>query len=77
MELNLGNKEWLEDIAAYSTTTLALLNKKAEQTKQMSESDQIMSEICMGYLYLLYMADTQGGLSNTRSVGNILNRTIH
>ena len=77
MELNLDNKEWLEDIAAYSTSTLALLNRKAEKSKQISDGDQMMSEICMGYLYLLYVANSEGVLDLPESIGNALNRTVH
>ena len=76
MELNLGNKEWLEDIAAYSTSTLALLNRKAQESKKISDGDQVMSEICIGYLYLLHTLNTQGILE-TKSIGNALNRTVH
>lgn len=76
MELTLDNKEWLEDIAAYSTSTLALLNRKAEKSKQISDGDQVMSEICIGYLYLLHTLNTQGILE-TKSIGNALNRTVH
>ena len=47
MELTVQNKEWLEDIAAYSTSTLELLNRKATQSKKISDGDQVMSEICI------------------------------
>lgn len=67
---------WLEEVAMSCTSTLAHLNRKAQQTKVISDGDQVMSEICMGYLYLLHMASSEGILQG-RSVGNTINRTIH
>ena len=68
---------WLEDLAVSCTSTLSVLNRKAARTKQISDGDQIMSEICMGYLYLLYVANSEGVLDLPESIGNSLNITIH
>ena len=67
---------WLDEVAMSCTSTLAHLNRKAEQTKQISDGDQVMSEICMGYLYLLHMASSEGIL-HTRSIGNTTTRILH
>ena len=44
--------EWLEEVAKTCSVTLAVLNKKAEHEGYISEADQMMSDVCMGYLYL-------------------------
>ena len=76
--MDLGSTAWLEDIAAYSSSTLAILHRKAEEQKTITDGDQIMSEICMGYLYLLNIAHSEGILNNLKSVGNSrFKHTIH
>ena len=50
------NKEaWLEGVAITCSSTLSALNKKAEAERCITDEDQMMSEICMGYLYLLHI----------------------
>jgi hypothetical protein len=71
---------WLEEVAATCSVTLSILNKKAEQDGHVSEPDQVMSNICMGYLYLLNVCDSAGVLDdfvNQHQIGTVLNRTIH
>ena len=46
---------WLEEVAKTCSVTLAILNTKAENEGYISEADQMMSDVCMGYLYLLNM----------------------
>ena len=76
--MSIDTTVWLEDIATYSTSTLAILHQKAEEQKTITDSDQIISEICMGYLYLLNVAHSEGILNNSRSIGNHrLKHTIH
>ena len=55
--------EWLEEVAKTCSVTLSILNKKAKNKGYISEADQMMSDVCMGYLYLLNVCDTEGVLS--------------
>ena len=48
-----NNAVWLEQIALTCSMTLRLLNKKAEEQGKVAEEDQLMSEVCMGYLLSL------------------------
>mgnify|MGYP003140317082 CR=1 FL=1 len=75
----MEHTEWLEQIAATCSMTLSLLNKKAEEKGIVAEEDQLMSEVCMGYLYLLNVCDSTGALESysEHSIGKILNNTIH
>tara|TARA_R110002020_G_scaffold122775_2_gene278616 strand:+ start:67 stop:291 length:225 start_codon:yes stop_codon:yes gene_type:complete len=72
------NKEaWLEGVAITCSSTLSLLNKKAEANREISDDDQIISEICMGYLYLLHLAHEEGVLTQDTLLGKSFKRTIH
>ena len=79
MELKLDKSLWLEQIAVTCSMTLNLLHKKAEEKGEIVEEDQLMSDVCMGYLYLLNVCDSTGVLENypDDKIGNVLNRTIH
>ena len=44
---------WLDDVAETGTITLNVLQKKAEQRGKLSHADQTMTDLCLGYLYLL------------------------
>ena len=70
---------WLEQIAVTCSMTLNLLNKKAEEQGLIVEEDQLMSDVCMGYLYLLNVCDSTGALENypDEKIGNVLHKTIH
>ena len=69
--------EWLEEVAKTCSVTLAILNKKAEARGNISEADQMMSDVCMGYLYLLNVCDSEGVLLELPIVETIINTTIH
>ena len=72
------NKEaWLEGVAITCSSTLSSLNKKAEANKHISDEDQMLSEVCMGYLYLLHLAQQEGVLTEDTLLGKTLKRTIH
>jgi hypothetical protein len=72
------NKEaWLEGVAITCSSTLSALNKKAEAERYITDEDQMMSEICMGYLYLLHIAQSEGVLTQDTLLGKNLTRTIH
>ena len=72
------NKEaWLEGVAITCSSTLSSLNKKAEANKHISDEDQMLSEVCMGYLYLLHLAQQEGVLAEDTLLGKTLKRTIH
>jgi|TARA_R100001443_G_scaffold111540_1_gene124395 hypothetical protein len=72
------NKEaWLEGVAITCSSTLSSLNKKAEANKHISDEDQMLSEVCMGYLYLLHIAQQEGVLTEDTLLGKTLKRTIH
>ena len=69
--------EWLEEVAKTCSVTLAVLNKKAEHEGYISEADQMMSDVCMGYLYLLNVCDSEGVLLEAQIVETITEKTIH
>ena len=72
------NKEaWLEGVAITCSSTLSALTKKAEAERHISDEDQMMSEICMGYLYLLHIAQSEGVLTEDTLLGKTLTRTVH
>ncbi len=72
------NKEaWLEGVAITCSSTLSALNKKAEADRCITDEDQMMSEICMGYLYLLHIAQSEGVLTQDTLLGKNLIRTLH
>ena len=69
--------EWLEEVAKTCSVTLAVLNKKAEHEGYISEADQMMSDVCMGYLYLLNVCDSEGVLLEAPIVETITEKTIN
>ena len=69
--------QWVEEVAKTCSVTLAILNKKAENEGYISEADQMMSDVCMGYLYLLNVCDTEGVLLEAPIVKTITEKTIH
>ena len=75
--MSIDAQAWLEEVAQNCTSTLAVLSRKAEKTKEVTEGDQIMSEICMGYLYLLYKANEEGLLETIEPIGTVLKDTLH
>ena len=44
---------WLDEVAETCTITLNVLQKKAETMGRLSHADQTMTDLCLGYLYLL------------------------
>ena len=50
---------------------------KAQRKKEITDGDQVMSEICMGYLYLLHKANEEGILESGESIGELINIKIH
>ena len=69
--------QWLEEVAKTCSVTLAILNKKAEARGNISEADQMMSDVCMGYLYLLNVCDPEGVLLEAPIIETITTTTIH
>ena len=46
-------ENWLREVTAICNTTLDILNDKVETEGRISTADQVMTDLCMGYLYLL------------------------
>ena len=46
-------EDWLKEVSDICTTTLEILNDKVESEGRISTADQVMTDLCMGYLYLL------------------------
>ena len=69
--------EWLEEVAKTCSVTLAILNKKAVTHGVISDADQMMSDVCMGYLYLLNVCDSEGVLLEAPIIETITTTTIH
>ena len=74
---SISTQVWLEEVAHTCATTLTRLSKKAEITKEVTDGDQVMSEICMGYLFLLHRANEEGLLEAVEHIGKTLDITIH
>ena len=74
----ISTQVWLEEVANSCAYTLASLNRKAQATKQITDGDQVMSDICMGYLFLLHKANEEGLLESVEPfIGKQLDITIH
>ena len=73
----INTQFWLEEVANNCAHTLASLNNKAQTKKEITNGDQVMSEICMGYLYLLHKANEEGILESVEPIGDILDIKIH
>jgi hypothetical protein len=73
----IDKEAWLEGVAITCSSTLSLLNKKAAADRHISDEDQIMSEICMGYLYLLHVAHEEGVLDQATQLGKTFNPVLH
>ncbi len=69
--------QWLDEVAKTCSVTLAVLNTKAENEGYISEADQMMSDVCMGYLYLLNVCDQEGVLLEAPIFRTITDKTIH
>ena len=46
-------ENWLREVSDICTNTLEILNDKVETEGRISTADQVMTDLCMGYLYLL------------------------
>lgn len=68
---------WLHHVGEVCTTTLELLNEKAENEGYVSHADETMKELCIGYLYLLGLCDSQGLLIDELPSTIKNNITIH
>lgn len=72
---------WLDDVAETCQVTLNMLNKKAENRGELSNADQTMTNLCLGYLYLLALCDRAEVFedSNLNTFTDIIdkNQTIH
>ena len=76
--MSINTQAWLEDLAVSCKSTLGVLNRKAERAKSMSDSDQAMSDICMGYLYLIHTANSEGLLDRMPELTiTTIERTVH
>tara|TARA_R100000656_G_scaffold124101_1_gene101541 strand:- start:175 stop:417 length:243 start_codon:yes stop_codon:yes gene_type:complete len=74
--------QWLDQVAKTCSATLSILHKKAQSEGHISDADQMMSDVCMAYLYLLSVCDAEGTLTDTdvpfiSALTNKLNTTIH
>tara|TARA_B100000902_G_C27289059_1_gene906116 strand:- start:428 stop:661 length:234 start_codon:yes stop_codon:yes gene_type:complete len=66
----MKNNEWLDDVAETCTVTLNVLQKKAEERGKLTHADQTMTNLCLGYLYLLNVCD-QNHLFDDSSVSGL------
>ena len=53
-------EDWLREVSDICTTTLDILNDKVETEGRISTADQVMTDLCMGYLYLLSICNSEG-----------------
>ena len=54
------DNNWLHQVGEVCATTLELLEEKADSVGYVSHADETMKELCIGYLYLLGLCDSQG-----------------
>ena len=71
-------EDWLKEVSDICTTTLEILNDKVETEGRISTADQVMTDLCMGYLYLLSVCNKEG-LLETSKLQNLIDKnvTIH
>ena len=67
-------ENWLREVTAICNTTLDILNDKVETEGRISTADQVMTDLCMGYLYLL--SEREERLSKKSNFID-KNRTLH
>ena len=67
-------EDWLKEVSDICTTTLEILNDKVESEGRISTADQVMTDLCMGYLYLL--SEREERLSKKSNFID-KNRTLH
>ena len=53
-------EDWLREVTDICTTTLDILNDKVATEGRISTADQVMTDLCMGYLYLLSICNSEG-----------------
>ena len=68
-------EDWLKEVSDICTTTLDILNDKVETEGRISTADQVMTDLCMGYLYLLSICNSEGLFTNTKIIDK--NITLH
>ena len=68
-------EDWLREVTDICTTTLDILNDKVETEGRISTADQVMTDLCMGYLYLLSICNSEGLFRNTNFTDR--NITLH
>jgi hypothetical protein len=68
-------ENWLREVTDICTTTLDILNDKVETEGRISTADQVMTDLCMGYLYLLSICNSEGLFTETKIIDK--NITLH
>ena len=68
-------EDWLREVTDICTTTLDILNDKVETEGRISTADQVMTDLCMGYLYLLSICNSEGLFTNKKIIDK--NITLH
>ena len=68
-------EDWLREVSDICTTTLEILNDKVETEGRISTADQVMTDLCMGYLYLLSICNSEGLFTNAKIIDK--NITLH
>ena len=68
-------ENWLREVSDICTNTLEILNDKVETEGRISTADQVMTDLCMGYLYLLSICNSEGLFTKSNFIDK--NRTLH
>ena len=66
---------WLEDVGNICVSTLDRLNAKSERGLKMTHQDKTSRDICLAYLFLLSVCDSEGFLKET-SLNNTFKRNV-
>ena len=68
-------EDWLREVTDICTTTLDILNDKVATEGRISTADQVMTDLCMGYLYLLSICNSEGLFRKSNFIDK--NITLH
>ena len=66
---------WLEDVGDFCVSTLDRLNAKSERGLKMTHQDKASKDVCLGYLFLLAVCNSEGILREA-GVNNTLRRNV-
>ena len=70
-------ENWLEDVGDICVSTLDGLSAKSKKGLQMTHQDRASKDVCLGFLFLLSVCNSEGFLNETGLKNIKKNVTIH